>query len=87
MAAVTCLCGFTELADETLIDHLLRVFAPDDMRGNDGQLHEEGSRLACFCGFTANAADALDEHFRTVFTPDDGIGNDGNKHGPADATF
>ena len=84
MTASKCLCGFTELADETLTDHLLRVFGPDDMRGGDGQVHEEGAGLACFCGFAADAADILDEHFRTVFTPDDAIGNDGAKHGPAD---
>jgi hypothetical protein len=86
MTAAMCLCGFTELADETLTDHLLQVFAPNDMRGNDGQVHEEGSGLACFCGFAASAVDALDEHFRAVFTPDDRIGNDGNKHGPTTAS-
>jgi hypothetical protein len=83
MTANQCLCGFTELADETLADHLLRVFTPDDMRGNDGQVHQEGTALACFCGFVANTTGELDQHFSTVFTPDNAIGNDGQKHGPA----
>jgi hypothetical protein len=83
MADNQCRCGFSELADETLTDHLLRVFTPDDMRGNDGQVHEEGAALACLCGFAASTADELDEHFGIVFTPDDAIGSDGRKHGPA----
>jgi hypothetical protein len=82
MTAAMCLCGFTELADETLDDHLLLVFTPDDMRGNDGRVHEEGTALACVCGFAASTAEALDGHFRTVFTPDNAIGKDGSKHRP-----
>jgi len=85
MNAATCLCGFTELDDETLTDHLLLVFTPDDMRGSDGQVHEEGLALACFCGFAASSANSLDEHFRAVYTPDNAIGKDGNKHGPVNA--
>jgi hypothetical protein len=83
MTAVRCTCGFAELADETVTDHLLRVFSPDDLRGKDGQVHEEGNSLACSCGFTAITPDELDEHFLAMFTPKDTIGRDGNKHGPA----
>jgi hypothetical protein len=80
MTAVQCECGFSELADETLTDHLHQAFAPDDMRGKDGIVHQELSSLACGCGFTAATADELDEHFLQAFTPDDGTGRDGNRH-------
>jgi hypothetical protein len=83
MTAARCLCGFTELDDETLTDHLNQVFIPDDMRGNDGKVHEEGADLACSCGFTAITTDEIDEHFHAVFTPPDAIGNDGQQHAPA----
>jgi hypothetical protein len=82
MTAPQCLCGFSELPDESLTDHLFQVFTPDDMRGNDGRVHEEEAALACSCGFTAIMANELDEHFRTVFTPDDAIGSDDKRHGP-----
>jgi len=78
-----CACGFTELGDETLADHLHVVFTPDDMRGKDGLVHEERKRLACSCGLAARTPDELDGHFRDVFTPDDGVGRDGRKHAPA----
>ncbi len=83
MIPAQCACGFTELDDETLADHLQLVFTPDDMRGEDGRIHQEGARLACFCGFTARAPEELDGHFREVFTPDDAVGRDGRKHGRA----
>jgi hypothetical protein len=80
MIAVQCLCGFKELEDERISDHLQQVFAPDDMIGNDGRAHEEGRRLSCFCGFTASTTEELDSHFSKVFTPNDAIGHDGKKH-------
>lgn len=85
MTPARCACGFTELDDETLTDHLLVVFTPDGMRGLDGLIHEESQRLACCCGLAARTPDELDEHFREVFTPGDALGRDGRKHGPADA--
>lgn len=88
MIAVQCACGFSGLADETITDHLHQVFAPADMRGKDGLVHEEMNSLACGCGFTATTAEALDEHFLQTFTPDDGTGRDargmGGRPGPAD---
>jgi serine/threonine-protein kinase RsbW len=50
MTDASCACGFAELADEELIDHLLGVFEPDDHVGNDGRVHEERERLTCACG-------------------------------------
>lgn len=79
MTAVRCACGFTELADEDVIDHLLRVFEPDQME-SDGPVHEERERLACACGLAAVTAEELDAHFITVFTPADAIGRDGQRH-------
>jgi serine/threonine-protein kinase RsbW len=83
MMTTQCACGFTELDDETLSDHLQRVFEPADRRGNDGRVHEEGTRLACVCGFAAVTGDRLDQHFLAAFTPPGGIGRDGRKHAPA----
>jgi hypothetical protein len=80
MTAARCSCGFTELADETVTDHLLVAFEPDDRTGDDGQVHEEGDRLACVCGFAASTPDALDMHFLNAFTPADAIGRDGTRH-------
>jgi hypothetical protein len=80
MVAARCSCGFAELADEELIDHLLRVFDPDDLVGNDGQVHEERDRLACACGLRAITPEELDAHILDAFTPGDGIGRDGRKH-------
>ena len=31
-----CSCGFTVSGDETMTDHLLEAFAPDDSRAADG---------------------------------------------------
>jgi hypothetical protein len=80
MTPVNCTCGFTELADETLTDHLVWVFTPEDGKGNDGLLHEETGHRTCLCGLVAAAPDGLDRHFITVFTTDDAIGRDGKKH-------
>jgi hypothetical protein len=89
MIATHCICGFAELGDETVTDHLHHAFTPHDMRGKDGQIHEEGTDLACSCGFTGRrqtviATEELDEHFIEAFMPDDGIGRDGRKHGRAE---
>ncbi len=35
MTPARCSCGFTELADETIADHLQQVFEPADRSGND----------------------------------------------------
>jgi serine/threonine-protein kinase RsbW len=80
MTAAKCLCGFTELADESVTDHLLLVFEPEDRKGTDGLVHEEGEPLACVCGFAASTPDDLDEHLLKAFTPDDAIGRDGTRH-------
>jgi hypothetical protein len=80
MIALQCTCGFTELDDEELTDHLHRVFEPADLVGNDGQVHEEGTSLMCACGLAAITAEELDDHFLKVFMPDDAIGRDGRKH-------
>jgi hypothetical protein len=83
VTATRCACGFTELADESLADHLQRVFTPDDARGNDGLIHEEGAPLACRCGLVTTTGEDLDDHFLAVFTPADGIGRDGQRHAAA----
>jgi hypothetical protein len=87
MTAQQCTCGFTETAgmDETLADHLLEVFAPDDGKAGDGRVHLEGEvNLFCLCG-AGGTAQALDAHLLAVFTPGDGIGIDGARHEPAPA--
>jgi hypothetical protein len=81
MIAARCSCGFTELADEEMTDHLLQVFEPDDQKGTDGLVHEERDRLVCACGLSAITPEELDEHLLKVFTPDNAIGRDGQKHG------
>jgi len=86
MITMQCTCGFTELDDETLIDHLQLAFEPADHTGSDGLAHEEAARLSCLCGFTAIASDDLDQHFLAVFVPADAIGRDGRKHEPAKDT-
>jgi hypothetical protein len=80
MMAVHCSCGFKELDDEAITDHLHQVFTPEDSRGNDGLVHMEGDRLTCVCGFTAITPEELDDHFLALFTPDDAIGRDGERH-------
>ena len=84
MIAAQCLCGFTELADEEITDHLLVVFEPEDRRGSDGLVHEEGENLVCACGLAAITSEELDLHFLKVTVPDDAIGHDGRRHGPAE---
>ena len=79
-----CLCGFAELDDEMLADHLAVVFMPDDSVGIDGDMHDELSGRACACGFSAGSAEALEGHLLAAFTPGDGIGLDGRKHGVRD---
>ena len=83
--ATSCVCGFAELADESLLDHLALVFTPDDQIGNDGVEHEELFTHACTCGYSSEGLTAMDEHLLSVFTPADGIGSDGKKHGVRDA--
>jgi hypothetical protein len=85
MTATKCSCGFTELADETITDHLLVAFEPDDRTGTDGQVHEEGGPLTCACGFAAATGDDLDEHFLKAFTPAGAIGRDGHRPEAIDA--
>lgn len=80
VAAMRCACGFTELADEEITDHLELVFEPDDPVGNDGRIHEETSSLTCSCGLAAITTEELDTHFLAVFTPADPVGRDGKKH-------
>ena len=80
MMPVRCTCGFTELADEEISDHLLLVFEPDDHIGNDGLAHEEREHLTCACGFTAITSEEFDGHVLKAFTPDDATGTDGRKH-------
>jgi len=77
---IRCLCGFAELEDESLADHLHVVFIADETLASDGQAHEETSTLNCSCGFTAASSDDLDAHFLKAFTPESAIGRDGNKH-------
>jgi hypothetical protein len=82
MTGQQCMCGFTEAAgvDETLADHLMEVFAPDDGKGSDGLVHFEGeANLFCLCG-AGGTAEQLDAHFLAMFTPADTVGRDGRKH-------
>jgi hypothetical protein len=77
----TCSCGFTEAAGETIADHLLEAFVPEDCRAGDGAVHEEvRPDLTCSCGFSAITPGQLDAHFLQVFAPGDLIGRDGRKH-------
>jgi hypothetical protein len=80
MTAARCSCGYTELTDEDITDHLLRVFEPADLKGNDGQVHEEREPLTCACGLVAVTPDELDSHFLKAWTPNDALGRDGKKH-------
>jgi hypothetical protein len=53
MTPAQCVCGFTEdeAGDETICDHLIEVFAPEDGRAADGLVHLEGEQnLFCMCG-------------------------------------
>jgi hypothetical protein len=78
--AARCSCGFTEMRDEEIGDHLLEVFEPDDLRGGDGLVHEEYDVLACACGQSFAAPGEFDVHLLTAFTPADGVGRDGRRH-------
>lgn len=83
MTAQRCTCGFTESNgdDETIGDHLLRVFTPEDDKGADGQVHLEGDTgLTCLCGFRAHAAGELDSHFLEMFIPADRVDSGGVEH-------
>jgi hypothetical protein len=73
MSPAQCACGFTEdeTADETLDDHLLEMFAPEDGRAADGLVHLEGeAELFCMCG-AGGSANELDAHFLAVFMSTD----------------
>jgi hypothetical protein len=85
MPGAQCLCGFTELDDETIADHLAVAFTPDDSVGNDGMVHEELSGRACACGFASGSADDLEGHLLASFASGDGIGLDGKRHEALDA--
>jgi hypothetical protein len=80
MISACCTCGFTELADEEMTDHLLLVFEPQDHIGNDGLAHEECEHLTCACCYTAITSEKFDTHMLKVFRPDDAIGSDGQRH-------
>ena len=80
MTTAQCSCGFKELGDEEIIDHLLHVFEPNDHRDHDSPVHEERNPLTCACGFAAVTAEELDSHLLKAFTPGDAIGRDGQKH-------
>ena len=85
MTAAKCTCGFTEGLDETMDDHLLEVFAPEDGKGADGLVHLEGAAdLFCMCGVGGSARE-LDAHFQAVFTPAGLVGRDGIRHEPVAA--
>jgi len=88
MTSQRCTCGFTEAnaERETITDHLLRVFTPEDDKGTDGRIHLEGQpRLACLCGVHASASAELDSHFLQMFTPADQVGPCGVEHKVIDA--
>jgi hypothetical protein len=80
MVPALCSCGFEELPDEGLTDHLHNVFDPDDPMGNDGLVHEERERMVCACGLSAVTPEQLDAHLLDVFTPGDAVGRDGRRH-------
>jgi hypothetical protein len=82
MLATRCACGFEELADEQVIDHLLAVFEPTGAIGTGGEIHEEMAGRACSCGFPALSGDEMDAHFLAVFTPVGKVGRDGRAHEP-----
>jgi hypothetical protein len=84
MIVAACSCGFRELDDEGLIDHLQLMFEPVSHEGHDGQVHEEKASLTCSCGLAAVTINELDQHFLKVFTPDDATGRDGQRHEATD---
>jgi hypothetical protein len=84
MITARCTCGFTELPDEEMSDHLLLVFETHDSRGNDGQVHEDCQHLHCACGLAATTTEELDTHLLAAFTPHDATASDGRRHAPAE---
>ena len=80
MLATRCACGFKELEDEQVIDHLLVAFEPPDSIGADGEVHLEMAMLACSCGLSFTSPEEIGAHFLAVFTPGDFLGRDGAKH-------
>jgi hypothetical protein len=78
--ATQCACGFEELADEQVVDHLLAVLEPADAIGTDGKIHEEMANLVCSCGIASISGDGMDAHFLVAYTPADSVGNDGRTH-------
>lgn len=81
MADARCSCGFSEAGDETVTDHLLGVFVPEESRASDGTVHEEAwPDLTCSCGLAAATPGQLDAHFLRVFTTGDLVGRDGRRH-------
>jgi hypothetical protein len=80
--ATRCACGFEQLADEQLIDHILAAFEPADAVGTDGKVHEEMAGQTCSCGFSAVSGDEMEAHFLAVFTPAGSVGRDGRAHEP-----
>jgi hypothetical protein len=85
MVATRCVCGFTELEDEQMLDHLALMFTPDDCVGSDGKVHDELSGRACCCGFSGATAAELELHFLESFQPPGRIGRDGRRHEEAGA--
>jgi hypothetical protein len=80
MLAMRCACGFEELGDEQVIDHLLAVFEPPDATGTDDRIHEEMAGRTCSCGFSAISGDEMGAHFLAAFTPAGKVGRDGRAH-------
>jgi hypothetical protein len=88
MINARCTCGFTEANgdDETIEDHLLRVFTPADDKGADGRVHLEGGlKRACLCGARASTAAELDAHFLEMFVPAGRVDAGGVEHAVAAA--
>ncbi len=80
MLARRCACGFEELEDEQVIDHLLAVFESPDSAGADSLVHLEMALKACSCGLSFASGGEMDAHFLAVFMPVDSVGSDGRKH-------
>jgi len=80
--ATQCACGFEQLADEQLIDHMLAAFESPGAVGADGKIHDELAGQACSCGFLALSGDEMESHFLAIFTPVGSVGRDGRVHEP-----
>jgi hypothetical protein len=83
VTAQRCTCDFTEIDgdDETIGDHFLQVFTPEDDKGADGQVHLEGNpALMCLCGFRASTLEELDSHFLEMFVSADRVDANGVEH-------